>query len=143
MNNFWLPLQGVPWAYLILAPTFSRGLRHQPRVAHAWSRNRFEKAVARAGGAATLRNGLWLDGVFMTLFLGATVPVLKANDGRWGFAVAAAGLDCGEAFILASILDREPQDWQTRLLAVVATGKLGAYAVATSSAVAAAGKLRD
>jgi hypothetical protein len=49
MNQYWLPLQGVPWGYLVLAARLSRGLSQQPRILHAWSPDRFAQAVNRAG----------------------------------------------------------------------------------------------
>ena len=105
MNQNWLPLQGVPWGYLVLAARLSRGLRQQPRIVHAWSPDRFAQAVNRAGGAAAVRKGLVVDGVLIAMSAGATVPPLRAADGPWVVPVAAAGLDTLEGLILASLLD--------------------------------------
>lgn len=115
-------------AFLVVMGVRHQGFSQQPRVALARTPYRFATAVTRAGGASSVRSGLWLDGIFIVAFGLSATLLLRDADGRWALPVGAAGMDVLENLLIALMIRRAsaPGTW---ILFVVAVLKFTLYAL--------------
>ncbi len=128
MDSYWFLNALIPWLYLGVAAVLCQGLRRQDSVVRSGSPTRFSQAVSRAGGTGALVRGLWLDAVFIVLFLCVMTPLLAYTAGWWALlSVVAGGLDIVENVTLLTILRNHITYRRTRLLRLLATMKLLAY----------------
>lgn len=112
--------------FLVVTGLLHRGFGKQPGVALAGTPPRFAAAVDRAGGASSVRAGLWLDLIFIAAFGLSATLLLRAADARWGLPLGAAGMDLLEN-LLIGLLTRRGSAPGTGILAVVAVLKFTLY----------------
>jgi hypothetical protein len=118
----------VPPLLFVVAVNRHRGFARQPYVVKAGAPERFAEEVEAAGGAGSVRTGVWLDLGFIASL---TVPsgVVLAHSEQpavVGVAVLAAALDLAEDALLLRAL-RDPVSSTLRQLRTTAACKYAGY----------------
>jgi len=117
----------LPVAYLVAATRWSDGLAGQPGLVLARTPEEFARQLRLAGGAESVREGIWLDMVFVGAVATVAWVVLRRRPRHLAVALAAVSLDTAENALAYVMAGREVGLGLTRTLAVLAALKFAAY----------------
>jgi hypothetical protein len=135
----WLGLAPLLFAvvFLLVVGRLHRGLGQQWRVALAKTPDSLPTAIARAGGAPSVRAGLWLDGIFIVTFGLSAILLLRGTGAWWTVPLAGAAVDVLENVLIAVVISR-PSAPGTGTLFAVAVLKFLLYALTLGALVCCA-----